>query len=452
MAGPGRTKKRKLSPTIADINMKPSSSITPAESLEAPSASAADSAQLKSDNDDDGGAPSSAAASPSPSPPPSSAKQPPPPNPYDEIRRAIVINDGKRTNLIRLIGLKSLFAKQLPKMPKEYIARLVFDRRHKSLALLSNDKDKKESDEEIIGGICYRAYPEMRFAEIAFCAVSASQQVKGYGTKLMNLLKMHAVTEGIEYFITYADNYAIGYFKKQGFTKSVQMHKSRFQGLIKDYDGGTIMECYIHPSIDFTRVNETIAAQKQFILDRIRATSKSDKVVYPPLPADFATQETSTTSRANKAAERALAIPGVVEAGWTMSDILSMTRGTKDSDQKKHQLRTELMSLVNKVSEQQFAWCFRDPVNTEEVKDYLDVISEPMDLRTIEKRIRKGEWYKNKHMLYSDMMKMVNNCKMYNGEGSTYYDYAVSLEKYLATIFPKRVTAAAEGGGGGKAT
>ena len=148
-----------------------------------------------------------------------------PPNQYDNIRRTIVQNDGSRQNLIRLIGLKSLFAKQLPKMPKEYIARLVFDRRHKSLALLSNDTSKKDCDDEIIGGICYRAYndiPEpnssneeigegpMRFAEIAFCAVSASQQVKGYGTKLMNLLKMHAVTEGIEYFITYADNYAIG--------------------------------------------------------------------------------------------------------------------------------------------------------------------------------------------------------------------------------------------------
>ena len=142
---------------------------------------------------------------------------PRPPNPYDDIKRIIVRNDNKRDSLIRLIGLKSLFAKQLPKMPKEYIARLVFDRRHTSLALL--DPRRKYTDDEIIGGICYRAYPEMRFAEIAFCAVSASQQVKGYGTKLMNLLKMHAVKEGIEYMITYADNYAIGYFKKQGFTK-----------------------------------------------------------------------------------------------------------------------------------------------------------------------------------------------------------------------------------------
>jgi histone acetyltransferase len=92
----------------------------------------------------------------------------------------------------------------------------VFDPRHTSLAILSRNPDLKDSDDEIIGGICYRAFPDMRFAEIAFCAVNSTHQVKGYGTKLMNLLKSIAATTGIEYFITYADNYAIGYFKKQG--------------------------------------------------------------------------------------------------------------------------------------------------------------------------------------------------------------------------------------------
>ncbi len=146
------------------------------------------------------------------------------PHYYPSLRRAIVTNDGSSQNLIHLIGLKSLFAKQLPKMPKEYIARLVFDRNHISLALLhspsSSSSDdttatasssKRYTDEEIIGGICYRPYYDMKFAEIAFCAISASQQVKGYGSKLMNLAKMHASSNGnIEYFITYADNYAIG--------------------------------------------------------------------------------------------------------------------------------------------------------------------------------------------------------------------------------------------------
>jgi histone acetyltransferase len=227
------------------------------------------------------------------------------------------------------------------------------------------------------------------------------------------------------------------------------MPKARYQGLIKDYDGGTIMECYVHPSIDFTRVAETVAAQKKFVEDRIRAaTSKSDKVVYPALPPDFAAN-LETTSRggdAHRDARRALSVPGVIEAGWTMADLVSVARGTKDSDQKRHVLKSELMALVNKVSDQQFAWCFRDPVNIEEVKDYLDVIPDPIDLRTMEKRIRKGDWYKNKHMLYSDMMKMANNCKLYNGEGSAYYEYAVSLEKYLGTIFPKRVTQQQSGG------
>ena len=54
--------------------------------------------------------------------------------------------------------LKNIFSKQLPKMPKEYIVRLVFDRRHYSMAILYQNK--------VIGGICYRPYYEQRFAEI----------------------------------------------------------------------------------------------------------------------------------------------------------------------------------------------------------------------------------------------------------------------------------------------
>jgi histone acetyltransferase len=99
-------------------------------------------------------------------------------NPYDSLKWITITNDGKPSNLIKLVALKSLFAKQLPKMPRTYIARLVFDRRHTSLAIISDDPALKDTDEEVIGSICYRAFPEMRFAEIAFCAVNASHQVK----------------------------------------------------------------------------------------------------------------------------------------------------------------------------------------------------------------------------------------------------------------------------------
>lgn len=99
-------------------------------------------------------------------------------NHYESLRYCIVKNDGKPDSCVKLIGLKQLFSKQLPKMPRPYIARLVFDRRHKSLAILSDDPSQKGGDEEIIGAICYRGFYEMRFAEIAFCAVNASHQVK----------------------------------------------------------------------------------------------------------------------------------------------------------------------------------------------------------------------------------------------------------------------------------
>lgn len=102
-----------------------------------------------------------------------------------------------------LIDLKNIFSRQLPKMPKEYISKLVFDRNHESLVIL-------KSKTKIIGGICYRKYPTQRFAEIAFLAVTAVEQVKGYGTRLMNKYKDKMQSEGIEFLLTYADNYAIG--------------------------------------------------------------------------------------------------------------------------------------------------------------------------------------------------------------------------------------------------
>ena len=47
----------------------------------------------------------------------------------------------------------------------------------------------------------------------------------------------------------------------------------RWVGFIKDYDGGTLMECYIHPNINYLKIKETISKQRQFIMDRIYANS-----------------------------------------------------------------------------------------------------------------------------------------------------------------------------------
>ncbi|GAX27816.1 histone acetyltransferase [Fistulifera solaris] len=349
---------------------------------------------------------------------------------YDKLKWVVVRNDGKPESMIKLIGLKSLFAKQLPKMPRSYIARLVLDRRHTSIAILQDKPELKNTDDEIIGGICYRAFPEMRLAEIAFCAVNANHQVKGYGSKLMNLFKNHAVQEGIEYFITYADNYAIGYFKKQGFSKTISMPKGRYSGLIKEYDGGTPMECYVHPSIDYTRIPELVQAQKDFIMSRIRLTAQSH-IVYDPLPPNFASAffdgASSSSSRGNHNAARALQVPGMIAAGWTLNDL----RQRAETQREIKSLKSDLLQMVHRIKEQQFAWPFLEPVDTKDVPDYLDVITKPIDLATIEKRIRSDNHYRTKEMFFADIQLMADNCKTYNDDGSMYVQCAKKLEKFL---------------------
>ena len=70
------------------------------------------------------------------------------------IQLIIIWTYDKRSvnNMKRLIDLKNIFARQLPKMPKEYIIKLVFDRNHESLIILRNNS-------KVIGGICFRTYP-----------------------------------------------------------------------------------------------------------------------------------------------------------------------------------------------------------------------------------------------------------------------------------------------------
>jgi histone acetyltransferase len=57
-----------------------------------------------------------------------------------------------------------------------------------------------------------------------------------------------------------------GYFKKQGFSKEHRMPPERWKGYIKDYDGGTFMECYIHASIDYGFISNIIKDEKTVCL------------------------------------------------------------------------------------------------------------------------------------------------------------------------------------------
>ncbi|OVA05355.1 GNAT domain [Macleaya cordata] len=330
-------------------------------------------------------------------------------------------NDGIDEHMVWLIGLKNIFARQLPNMPKEYIVRLVMDRSHKSVMIVRHN--------QVVGGITYRPYLSQKFGEIAFCAITADEQVKGYGTRLMNHLKQHARdVDGLTHFLTYADNNAVGYFIKQGFTKEIDLEKDRWQGYIKDYDGGILMECKIDPKLPYTDLSTMIRRQRQAIDGKIRELSNCH-IIYPGI--DFQKKEAGIPKRIIKIED----IPGLREAGWTPDQWdhpqSRAINASTDSAAYRQSLNAFMHTLLKMMHENPDAWPFKEPVDARDVPDYYDVIKDPVDLRTLSKRLESGQYYVTLEMFVADVKRMFANAHTYNSPETIYHKCATRLEKFF---------------------
>jgi histone acetyltransferase len=324
-----------------------------------------------------------------------------------EIEFRVVNNDNERESLIILTGLKCIFQKQLPKMPKDYIARLVYDRTHLSMAIVKKPL-------EVVGGITYRPFKGRKFAEIVFCAISSDQQVKGYGAHLMSHLKDYVkATSDVMHFLTYADNYAIGYFKKQGFTKEITLEKPVWMGYIKDYEGGTIMQCSMLPRVRYLEQGRMLLKQKEAVHAKIRAFSKSHQIHQPPKEWKNGPCKIDPMS-----------IPAIRASGWS-PDMDEMARQPRHGPN-----YNQLLHLLNDMQNHPSAWPFLNPVNRDDVADYYEVIKEPMDLSTMEVKLESDN-YNTPDDFIRDAKKIFDNCRKYNNETTPYAKSANKLEKYM---------------------
>ncbi|KAI6221274.1 hypothetical protein M3Y99_01563900 [Aphelenchoides fujianensis] len=244
----------------------------------------------------------------------------------------------KPQKLLWLLQLQSMFSAQLPKMPKEYITRIVFDCRHTNLMLVKKDKG-----------------------------------VKGYGTHMMNHLKdYHARVLKIHHFLTYADEFALGYFKKQGFSPEIRLPKSRYHGFIKDYEGATLMGCEIQAEMLYTEYADVLKNMSdlyQVAFDRF----------YPKWGCKYGGIEHLFQEKPKGQVLPREQIPGL---GPFMDDCHP---GAPTADH-----LPAIRSILHKLKASPHAWPFVAPVNADEVPDYYDFILYPMDLRTIGERVKDG--------------------------------------------------------------
>lgn len=323
----------------------------------------------------------------------------------------VVNNDNTRDNMIILTGLKNIFQKQLPMMPKEYISRLVYDRTHVSIAVVRHPMT-------MVGGIAYRPFESRGFAEIVFCAISSTEQVRGYGAHLMNHLKDFVLaTTKIKHFLTYADNYAIGYFKKQGFSEEITLQPSVWRGYIKDYEGATLLQCTMLPKIRYLDSSKILLLQKISVTKKIKAISKSNIVrpglkIFKDHPDGFKIDP--------------FKIPGIKESGWTpeMEEIARK----KETSQHYPVMKQILLELQNHPS----SWPFRVPVSKADVPDYYVQIKEPMDLETMQNKIENDKYEKFEDFVH-DVRLISNNARIYNDKSTPYYKNANKLEKFFVS-------------------
>uniref|UniRef100_A0A8C7KS76 Histone acetyltransferase n=1 Tax=Oncorhynchus kisutch TaxID=8019 RepID=A0A8C7KS76_ONCKI len=316
--------------------------------------------------------------------------------------------------LMWLVGLQNVFSHQLPRMPKEYITRLVFDPKHKTLALIK--------DGRVIGGICFRMFPTQGFTEIVFCAVTSNEQVKS-PTFPPDCLPF------ILYFLTYADEYAIGYFKKQGFSKDIKVTKSRYLGYIKDYEGATLMECELNPRIPYTELSHIIKRQKEIIKKLIERKQSQIRKVYPGL----------TCFKEGVRQIPVESIPGIRETGWKPS-AKEKVKELKDPDVLYNMLKNLLAQVKTESHNNGVvvflsqthpdAWPFMEPVKKTEAPDYYEIIRFPIDLKTMTERL-KNRYYVTKKLFIADLQRVITNCREYNPPDSEYCKCANTLEKFF---------------------
>ena len=301
-------------------------------------------------------------------------------------------------------------------MPKPYIVRLIMDRIHESIIILKTQPDGKPK--KLIGGVVYRPFYDQKFFEIAFLTIVTTEQYKGYGTRIMNVLKSYAQKKDVDYFVTYADNHAIEYFKKQGFSTKLRIPEEQYKGYIKHYDGGTIMDCYVNKKIDFKNISNIMKKQKEFLMNVV--ANICYKKIHPgltfaPVKGDYEFKD----------------IPGLKEAGWTEEDY-------KESIEDEKTFEENCEFLLYRLKTHKASWPFMKPVSAEEATDYYDVITDPIDFHTIGKRL-EGGYYETAQSFEDDVTRVFANCKKYNDKDSIYWLLATNLQDFITPYLKKLV-------------
>eukprot|EP00741_Cyanophora_paradoxa_P005702 tig00000903_g5527.t1 len=184
------------------------------------------------------GAPPTASAAPRPAttaplaPPAPAAASPERPRPFHRLGDL-----GGAEREARAAEVAALVHLALPGLKKPYVEGVIADPFHRCLFDLGPAPSK-----EVVGAVVYKPMPRRRIAEITFLCVAEQARRRGIGPGLLAGLRREAREQGIRWLATFADATASKFFRRQGFTRSLQGHlQERWEGALKHYDWAFLM-------------------------------------------------------------------------------------------------------------------------------------------------------------------------------------------------------------------
>lgn len=187
-----------------------------------------------------------------------------------------------------------------------------------------------------------------------------------------------------------------------------------------------MMECYIHPDVDYVNLPDTIREQRELVTQLAMEASMNHhvfegrSVLEKLAEMEMITEGTEgETMRINPAR-----IPGVVEAGWTWADHEELKKA------KERSFQLQCQNLMDTLRKFKSSWPFYEPVSVENVPDYYHIIKEPIDMKMIDAKIDANQ-YPDKEMLRRDLYKMFENCTTYNQPDSPYYKAAIDCKAFI---------------------
>jgi histone acetyltransferase len=306
-------------------------------------------------------------------------------------------------------------------MGTPYITRLVYDLNAETVVVFHNGA--------VASAISSRLFMEQAFIEIVFLAVEMAQQDRGYGRLVMSFLKSVIQSRCVYDILTCADNDAVGYFKKQGFnSKAIRMAPERWVGYIKDYDGVTLMHCLIRPEIDYLTFPEATLSRQLKELER-----RTGIVISKPI-REF---ELDIPSLPHAVYHLSLPLPVILRRCAPRLKSPGIAAIVRDYRVTCATIRDKLYRILNTLkADTKNAGIFLRPVTEEIAPDYFATIRSPMDLWSIENRLRRYEdYYKRPEIFAIDMRLMCDNAKLFNPQDSTYYRNAAEMYKRFKRLY-----------------